>query len=80
MCCSSDVLSSDVGVLLLSPEQLDRTGQHLVGLQAMRVRPLKLMGFRVMLVDMSKANKLQMHPKHLREYLQTQYSEALSQK
>jgi len=69
--------SSNVAVLILTPEHYDRSGKYLMGAQTMRVRHLKLMGFKVMLINMNKANKLMLHPAKLREYLRTQYSEAL---
>lgn len=43
----------------------------------MRVRHLKVMGFKVMVVKLSLASQLLMHPRKLREYLQEQYQEAL---
>lgn len=70
--------SDTTAVLILTPEHYDRTGQHLVGSQAMRVRHLRLMGFRVMVVNQSKASRLLMHPRQLREYLQVQYRQALT--
>jgi len=65
--------NGNVAVLILTPEHYDRTGEHLVGSQAMKVRQLRIMGFKVMLVNMQTVNKLMMHPKQLREYLQTLY-------
>jgi len=72
--------SSNVAVLVLTPEHYDRSGEHLVGSQAMRIRHLTLMGFKVMCVIMQMANKLMMHPKKLREYLQKLYMEACKTK
>jgi len=72
--------SSNVAVLVLTPEHYDRTGEHLIGSQAMRVRQLTIMGFKVMCVNMQMANKLMMHPKKLREYLQKLYLEACKTK
>jgi Xaa-Pro dipeptidase len=69
--------SSNTAVLILAPGHYDRSGKNLVGSQVMRVRHLKLMGFKVMLVKLSQASQLLMHPKELREYLQQQYQEAL---
>jgi len=72
--------SSNVAVLVMTPEHYDRSGEHLVGSQAMRVRQLTIMGFKVMCVNMQMANKLMMHPKQLREYLQKLYTEACKAK
>jgi len=69
---------SNVAVLILAPEQYDRTGEHLLGSQVMRVRHLTLMGFKVMCINMQVANQLLMHPKELREYLQKQYKSAMT--
>lgn len=69
--------SSNVAVLILCPEYYDRSGKYLMGAQTMRVRHLKLMGFKVMLVNMNTTNKLMVHPGKLREYLHTQYNKAL---
>jgi len=65
--------NGNVAVLILTPEHYDRTGEHLVGSQAMRIRQLRIMGFKVMCVNMQMVNKLMMHPKKLREYLQKLY-------
>lgn len=70
--------SSNVAVLVMSPEHYDRTGSHLLGPQALRIRHLKLMGFKVMLINMNTANKLMMSPGSLREYLQKLYLETLN--
>eukprot|EP00092_Neocalanus_flemingeri_P083580 GFUD01104916.1.p1 GENE.GFUD01104916.1~~GFUD01104916.1.p1 ORF type:complete len:670 (-),score=227.02 GFUD01104916.1:82-2091(-) len=72
--------SNNVAVLVLTPEHYDQTGEHLVGSQAMRVRQLTIMGFKVMCVNMQMANKLMMHPKKLREYLQKLYTDACNTK
>ena len=48
--------SGNVAVVILAPEHYDRSGQQLVGSQAMRVRQLTMLGFRVMQVNMMKAN------------------------
>ena len=55
---------------------LHRSGEHLMGSQTMRVRLLKLMGFKVMTVKLQLASQLLVHPRKLREYLQEQYKEA----
>ena len=68
--------NGNVAVLILAPEHYDHSGDHLVGSQAMRVRQLSVMGFKVMCVNMQMANKLMMHPKQLREYLQKLYTAA----
>ena len=53
-----------------------RSGEHLMGSQTMRVRLLKMMGFKVMMVKLQLASQLLIHPRKLREYLQEQYREA----
>merc|ERR1712128_9695 len=65
-----------VAVLILAPEHYDHSGDYLVGSQAMRIRQLSVMGFKVMCVNMQMANKLMMHPKQLREYFQKLYAAA----
>lgn len=47
-----------------------------MGSQTMRVRLLKMMGFKVMMVKLQLASQLLIHPRKLREYLQEQYREA----
>ena len=56
---------------------LFRSGKHLMGSQTMRVRLLKMMGFKVMTVKLQLASQLLLHPRKLREYLQEQYREAI---
>jgi len=68
--------SSNTAVLILTPEDYDRSGEHLMGSQTMRVRLLKMMGFKVMTVKLQLASQLLIHPRKLREYLQEQYREA----
>jgi len=72
--------SNNIAVLIHTPEHYDRAGEHLIGSQAMRVRHLNLMGFKVMCINMQTANKLIMHPKQLREYLQKLYITACKAK
>jgi len=69
--------SSNTAVLILTPEDYDRSGKHLMGSQTMRVRLLKMMGFKVMTVKLQLASQLLLHPRKLREYLQEQYREAI---
>ena len=64
---------SSVAVLVHPPEHYDRAGDHLVGSQAMRVRQLTAMGFKVMSINMRQVNKLVMHPDKLRDHLQELY-------
>jgi len=71
---------NNVAVLILAPEHYDRSGKFMMGAQVLRIRHLKLMGFKVMLVNMNKTNQLMMHPGKLREYLQEQYRTALETK
>jgi len=68
--------SSNLAVLVLSPEHYDQSGEHLVCIQAMGVTQLAIMGFKVMSVNMQMANKLMMHPSILREYLKKLYPDA----
>jgi len=68
--------TSNVAVLVNTPEHYDRSGEHLVGSQALRVRQLQVMGFKVMNVNMTKVNKLAMHPNKLKDYLQRLYQQA----
>lgn len=68
--------SSNVAILIHAPEHYDRTGQHLVGLQAMRVRHLSLMGFKVMCVNLTKVNQLMFQPSKLEQYLKSLYIQA----
>ena len=66
-------------VLIHPPDHYDRTGQHLNGRQAMRIRHFKTMGFRVMNVRFTKACQLKMMPQHLQHYLKSEYDKALSE-
>merc|ERR1712012_977059 len=68
--------SSNTAVLILTPEDYDRSGEHLMGSQTMRIRLLKMMGFKVMTVKLQLASQLLVHPRKLKEYLQEQYREA----
>jgi len=68
--------SANVALLVMVPDHYDRTGENLLGPQVMRIRQLKLMGFKVMVVNYATASKLQVHPKQLREYLQDCYTAA----
>ena len=72
--------SSSVAVLVHPPEHYDRFGEHLVGSQAMRVRQLTAMGFRVMSSNMSQVNRLVMHPDKLRDHLQELYKKVITAK
>ena len=65
-------------VLIHPPDHYDRSGQHLNGRQAMRIRHFKTMGFRVMNVKFSKASQLKMMPQQVKRYLQSEYDKALS--
>jgi len=69
--------SANTALLILSQESFDRNGKHLLGPQAMRVRHLKLMGFKIMTINMNTANRLLVNPSGLSNYLQMQYHEAL---
>jgi len=72
--------SSNVAVLVHPPEHYDMTGEHLIGSQAMRVRHLAHMGFKVMSINMSRVNKLLMKPEKLKQFIKTAYNDANKKK
>ena len=63
-------------------EHYDRTQTHLTGPQAMRMRHLKKMGFKVMELNYQEIGKLRKDPLKLREYLYKKYhqKEAVTKK
>ena len=61
-------------MLVVTPKQYDSTGVYMLGRQAMLVRHMLAMGYKVMCVNMDKADV--MSKKHLMEYLQNLYTEA----
>ena len=67
-------------VVIHPPEHYDRKGEHLTGHQAMRIRQLKRMGFRVMEVNHDTVDNLKKNPKQIREYLSGKYYKALRSK
>lgn len=69
--------AKNIIVLIHPPEHYDITGSHLVGRQAMRVRQMKKLGFKVMEVDYSIAKKLLMVPHKLTSYLSEQFDAAV---
>jgi len=71
---------NNVAVLIHTPEHYDRSGKHLVGSQAMRVRHLTLMGFKVMGVNMKEVNQMMMNPARLKQHLQLLYKNAIAVK
>lgn len=71
---------SHLVVLLLMPQHYVGNSRHLNGSQAMRIRQLKKLGYKVMLVDAVTAGKLFVMPGKLQEYLQRQYDKALADK
>ena len=66
-------------VLIHPPDHYDRSGEHLNGRQAMRVRHFKKMGFKVMNIRYTRASKLKMMPIQMKNYLQTEYNAALNE-
>ena len=67
-------------VVIHTPEHYVRTGSHLIGQQAMRIRHLKKMGFRVMELNYDEVYKLRKDPKRLREHLSRKYYNTLKVK
>lgn len=67
-------------VVIHIPEHYDRKGSHLIGQQAMRIRHLKKMGFRVMELNYDEVYKLRKDPKMLREHLSRKYYDTLKVK
>ena len=54
----------------------DNKRQHLVGYQAMRMRLLRNMGFKVMQLDYDKISRLRQNPAKLKEVLETALNDA----
>jgi hypothetical protein len=69
--------SSNIAVLINLPEHYDRTGEHLLGRQNLRIRHLKTMGFRVITLRYSKLKKLENNPENLKIYLKKEYSQVV---
>ena len=69
-----------VAVLIHKPDHYLRGGDRtrLKGVQAMRVRQLKRMGFKVMQLDSGEIGRRRMCPDTLRALLKDNYYEALS--
>jgi len=66
--------NKDIITVIIHPqEHYDRTGKHLIGQQAMRLRHLKKMGFRIIELDYDECYKLRKHPNKLREHLSKKY-------
>jgi hypothetical protein len=72
--------SSNIAVLIHLPEHYDRRGVNLLGSQAMRIRHLETMGFRVMRVDYLKLSQLLHQPTQMKEYLKEQYTAVVKSK
>ena len=66
-------------IIINTPDHLDRSGEHIIGRQAMRIRHFKKMGFKVMSIRYTKAQQLKMMPAQLRNYLQKEYDIALKE-
>lgn len=66
--------NKDIITVIIHPqEHYDRTGKHLIGQQAMRLRHLKKMGFRIIELNYDECYKLRKHPTKLREHLSKKY-------
>ena len=62
--------------MIHTPDHYDHTGRHLLGMQAMRVRHLKKVGFKVVQVEYSKIMRAQKVPGKLREVLAVELGNA----
>lgn len=60
-------------IVIHPPEHYNRTQEHLIGPQAMRIRHLKKMGFKVMELNYQEISKLRKDPLKLREHLYKKY-------
>lgn len=65
-----------VAVLIHTTEHYDQSGQHLTGLQAMRVRNLKTLGFKVMQLKHKTVSRLRQDPTNLGKVLLESYEKA----
>jgi len=70
--------SQCIAVLIHTPDHYDHSGSHLLGMQAMRVRHLKKVGFKVMEVEYAKIMRAQKVPGKLREVLATELQKTKS--
>jgi hypothetical protein len=67
-----------VAVIIHMPEHFVRGRMELRGVQAMRIRHLKKMGFKVMEVEEKKLSRRKMDPEMQAEYLSKMYYGALN--
>ena len=74
-----DQNSQIVIFLIHPPNHYDQSGTALIGREAMRSRQFKKMGFKVVNLDYSVANKLLRIPIKLQEFLQREYERALKE-
>lgn len=66
--------NKDIITVIIHPqEHYDRTGKHLIGQQAMRLRHLKKMGFKIIELNYDECYKLRKHPNKLLEHLSKKY-------
>jgi len=65
--------------LIHPPNHYDQSGTALIGREAMRSRQLKKLGFKVVNLNYSIANKLLRIPIKLQEFLQREYERALKE-
>ena len=73
--------NNQITTVVIHPEEhYDRTGKHLIGSQAMRIRHLKKMGFKVMELNYEEIYRLRKDPPKLRELLSKKYSDTLRSK
>jgi len=68
--------SKCVAVLIHTANHYDQSGDHLVGFQAMRVRHLKKMGFKVMHLKYNQLTRLRQNPTKLSQVLTEHYNKA----
>ena len=67
-------------VIIHTKEHYDRSGKHLIGKQAMRIRHLKKMGFKIIELNYDECYKLRKNPALLREHLSKKYYQSIKQK
>ena len=67
-------------VIIHTNEHYDRSGKHLIGKQAMRIRHLKKMGFKIIELNYDECYKLRKNPALLREHLSKKYYQSIKQK
>ena len=72
--------NKDIVTVIIHPqEHYDRTGKHLIGQQAMRLRHLKKMGFKIIELNYDECYKLRKHPNKLLEHLSKKYYRVLKE-